>query len=43
MHRLAQITDDASRKALADSVGTKAGGGTSIGAGLYVAVKKVRE
>lgn len=41
VHRLAQITDDASRKALADSIETKADGGTSIGAGLYVAVKKI--
>ncbi|XP_069959397.1 calcium-activated chloride channel regulator 1 isoform X4 [Cherax quadricarinatus] len=41
VHRLMQITDDASRKILADSIETKADGGTSIGAGLYVAVKKV--
>nr|XP_053653847.1 calcium-activated chloride channel regulator 3A-1-like [Cherax quadricarinatus] len=41
VHRLMQITDDASRKILADSIETKADGGTSIGAGLYVAVKKI--
>ncbi|XP_069191233.1 calcium-activated chloride channel regulator 1 isoform X2 [Procambarus clarkii] len=41
VHRLSQITDEASRKTLADSIETKADGGTSIGAGLYVAVKKI--
>lgn len=41
VHPLKRIEDEESRKALADSLGTTADGGTSIGAGLYVAVKKI--
>lgn len=41
VHPLTKIADEESRRALADSLGTTADGGTSIGAGLYVAVKKI--
>ncbi|KAK7069277.1 hypothetical protein SK128_016169 [Halocaridina rubra] len=41
VHPLKRIIDEESRKALADSLGTTADGGTSIGAGLYVAVRKI--
>lgn len=41
VHKLTLIEDTASRQELANSIDAKADGGTSIGAGLYLVVKKV--
>ncbi|XP_064110702.1 calcium-activated chloride channel regulator 1-like isoform X2 [Macrobrachium nipponense] len=41
VHPLTKVADEESRRALADSLGTTADGSTSIGAGLYFAVKTI--
>ncbi|KAK3867102.1 hypothetical protein Pcinc_027416 [Petrolisthes cinctipes] len=41
VHKLTRIEDMESRQELANSIDAKADGGTSIGAGLYLVVKKI--